>query len=80
MLLLRRGLGLGLGEGRSGLGLQLPVVFLDFLLAEGVDDLWGWLDTLFDESEADFVGVRPELGHGVTLKMQMKRFHGREWK
>lgn len=78
VLLLRRGLGLGLGEGRSGLGLQLPVVFLDFLLAESVDDLWGWLDALFDESAADFVGVWSELSRGVALKMQVERFHCRE--
>lgn len=76
VLVFRQGLGLGGSEWRRGLGLQFSVVLLDFLVAEYVDDLGSWIDSLLDEFASDFVGVWAELGDGATLEMEVQRLHG----
>lgn len=56
-LFLRLRRGLVVGEA-----LRFAVVFLDLFLAEGVDDLRGWVHALFEKVSFDSLGVWFELG------------------
>lgn len=73
-----KGFALGLRERWALIdeAVEFAVVFLDFFLAEGVDDFGSWVHALVGEPAFDFISVWFELGIRDLRDCTLQSFHG----